>query len=1375
MRFNKRKLGVVVAVLAGITAVSNVRSGADPVPSPCGTSSEVVLTAQPTIANNTAIAPTDGYLGGNILIDGYYLGADASNGYTPSNQWGNQFANDASVTFTFANTNVASAWVYAQPNEINGTISVGGIATPVKQGWTQVPGLSGSRNSIVVARTGGVKGADITELKVCSGGTGTGGTGSLSIKVDASTTGQAPWQPALTVPAGTAAARVTFRATVTATGGPFANVTVTDPTNPKCSFTIGALAASATSIQTCQQDVPSTAGTQLVKTLSVSGTNAAGASTSSSSSSTVSVKSSVAPGGPPTPEDICAPGTPIDLIENPTDTGQGANNPGADHPYFGSKLLTDGKFVGSLPPAYGSPSTPWSNGYGGEATTPLGIPNGITAGSLWVYPSHSNITQSITVAGALVTFQPVPDPSALAWVQVPNPNMASGAIVVRRVASDSNVTEIVACTGGGSGAATLKVTKEASFDNAAFQPTATTVATGTNVTVYWRIRIMASGGSFTGLTVTDQIANSNCSFAPTAVTDGQTVELFCSTTNVPATANTELVNNVRVDGTGPTGPATANGKATAMFTQPITTTSGWHLAAGLPGTPECDDLTTFPPLKSPVDDTPTTWKVCVPFEGHQREATVPAFRYSFGMSLVPTGATLIKDLPWLPPTQVQLGTSSLTICSQDRHDSYWTKAPDGKYYPTWHPATVKLANGTTCSFAHEHGDDPRASSLFFWSGGVPFGFADTVYNQTPGLTEIQKRHEDHVGHKVVVQNKWTAMNGKPQNRPAEQPEPQSANFECYWMSHIHQGTHSDDALNHNDHEYHLNIMCDDKWLPEPAGSTTGSGATEARIKLLALFGDNGEFNDNCAGDAFDDRATVGYAKTAINADGTVVAPAGIGVVGESLNPDGTRMEGTGKSSRRSLPCADPNNSGQVYDMPLVPFVENSPVQQTGTLPNLKDPQHGMQHQNHYRLNNNTPQSVSTDARMEELWKPLARISDSSGKALFDSSAYYIVINPGRVVNKTRTTTSPLGAKPNPYAIVNVDLDPNLPSGPPIDPPNYYTADGVPFDPTLSTVDLCVAGGKWEAYPVCKVLSDAAKIELSAMTSLQRRTSPINPFNGSQRAIHPKNVINNNAGAASRLCTTAIGTDAQAGGDCPAHRIVQHVIQRTNSWTVGDDGVLGSVINSPLETSLKPGPKEKTNDTVTTPGGVAGTWGKEHEWVRIYDGSPLVPQNIAVPTVGTKRFGSLAMDTAYSSYTAPGWTLATIGKATNRPTSGSVALSVQTTGSGAGVSLLRRTPLAMKGGSVQLRLKSDTVGTVQLTACSDQWCFSKSTVAITVPKPGQWYEVTVPMSSLNYFGNVAGLQFTTATAMNFSVDQVQFLTTPLDKPLTGVTYRLLPVA
>jgi hypothetical protein len=102
-------------------------------------------------------------------------------------------------------------------------------------------------------------------------------------------------------------------------------------------------------------------------------------------------------------------------------------------------------------------------------------------------------------------------------------------------------------------------------------------------------------------------------------------------------------------------------------------------------------------------------------------------------------------------------------------------------------------------------------------------------------------------------------------------------------------------------------------------------------------------------------------------------------------------------------------------------------------------------------------------------------------------------------------------------------------------------------------------------------------------------------------------------------------------------------------------------------------------------------------------------------------------------------------------------------------------LAMKGGSVQLRLKSDTVGTVQLTACSDQWCFSKSTVAITVPKPGQWYEVTVPMSSLNYFGNVAGLQFTTATAMNFSVDQVQFLTAPLDKPLTGVTYRLLPVA
>ena len=72
--------------------------------------------------------------------------------------------------------------------------------------------------------------------------------------------------------------------------------------------------------------------------------------------------------------------------------------------------------------------------------------------------------------------------------------------------------------------------------------------------------------------------------------------------------------------------------------------------------------------------------------------------------------------------------------------------PDGKRYPTWHPA-VDPASG--CRFGHEHGRDPRGSRLYGMVGAIPFGYAN---EQLDIWDPANPRHEDHVGHKVEWEN-----------------------------------------------------------------------------------------------------------------------------------------------------------------------------------------------------------------------------------------------------------------------------------------------------------------------------------------------------------------------------------------------------------------------------------------------------------------------------------------------------------------------------------------------------------------------------------------------------------------------------------------------
>ena len=68
-----------------------------------------------------------------------------------------------------------------------------------------------------------------------------------------------------------------------------------------------------------------------------------------------------------------------------------------------------------------------------------------------------------------------------------------------------------------------------------------------------------------------------------------------------------------------------------------------------------------------------------------------------------TATEVATDTPVPTPTAP---AQTNELCPQWVHDQYVTTGPDGKTYPTWHPA-VDAATG--CYFDHDHGDDPRAS------------------------------------------------------------------------------------------------------------------------------------------------------------------------------------------------------------------------------------------------------------------------------------------------------------------------------------------------------------------------------------------------------------------------------------------------------------------------------------------------------------------------------------------------------------------------------------------------------------------------------------------------------------------------------------------
>lgn len=179
-----------------------------------------------------------------------------------------------------------------------------------------------------------------------------------------------------------------------------------------------------------------------------------------------------------------------------------------------------------------------------------------------------------------------------------------------------------------------------------------------------------------------------------------------------------------------------------------------------------------------LDDLASEW---VPDESQLFEPPIPAAWQTDAFA--PAEENLLapsysSTFPAVPP--VILGQ-----CPAAVHDRFHITGPDGQTYRSWHPVTVPLnpadPNGSTCSFAHEHGDPPHPDAP-----QPAFGFAALHAN-------LNQQILDHSGYKVFThiaggQTGWGT--------------PESNTLEPDWdmMIWVHMGTASHDRLFERYHE-----------------------------------------------------------------------------------------------------------------------------------------------------------------------------------------------------------------------------------------------------------------------------------------------------------------------------------------------------------------------------------------------------------------------------------------------------------------------------------------------------------------------------------------------------------------------------------------------
>lgn len=203
-------------------------------------------------------------------------------------------------------------------------------------------------------------------------------------------------------------------------------------------------------------------------------------------------------------------------------------------------------------------------------------------------------------------------------------------------------------------------------------------------------------------------------------------------------------------------------------------------------------------------------------------------RVNKGAPVIPISGTPIRTQNLLPASSDILAKSyglwspgKTWECPKWMHDTYWTKAEDGKVYPTWHsPVDFNPQTNQYCTYGHEHGDDPRSSEVFNIAGMPAFGYVnEQLATNNPSNPSVH-RHEDHFGHKVLVANNWRMYNANNT----------SLTKTCDVSLKLHMGTHSPDALANTAHEMFASGKCD--------------GLQPFNLKRFALFGAAGAFKES---------------------------------------------------------------------------------------------------------------------------------------------------------------------------------------------------------------------------------------------------------------------------------------------------------------------------------------------------------------------------------------------------------------------------------------------------------------------------------------------------------------------------------------------------
>jgi hypothetical protein len=153
-----------------------------------------------------------------------------------------------------------------------------------------------------------------------------------------------------------------------------------------------------------------------------------------------------------------------------------------------------------------------------------------------------------------------------------------------------------------------------------------------------------------------------------------------------------------------------------------------------------------------------------------------------------------------------VNSAILGTCPPEVHDRYFVIGPDGRKYRTWHPVTVPIDPSNpsrgTCTFAHEHGDNP-----------VQGGFRDLpAFGYPSKVAGMVDEIAAHAGFKVF----YHRMEGDGLGNRAE------------WRIVYHQGTAGAARLVREFHSIQIDVV-------DAAG----------RVTSVKVMGSTGQLNPKC--------------------------------------------------------------------------------------------------------------------------------------------------------------------------------------------------------------------------------------------------------------------------------------------------------------------------------------------------------------------------------------------------------------------------------------------------------------------------------------------------------------------------------------------------